>query len=137
MPHQTPITDDRPHDALERDLTDQIKFQRKWHTLSMLAYAVTTTGMLVCSATATLMAARGWAQAAAATSATATVMIGIEKSFLFREKWKFHLAMHTKLTLLKAHLDWGSWSIEEASKEFSQIMSSYAAELPMAPRENG
>lgn len=102
----------------------------------MLAYAAVTIGMLILSAAATVLAADGMAKIAAVCSAAATVLIGIEKGFLFREKWKFHLAIQTRLTLLRAKLDLGGVNSEAAYKEFSQVMSAYAAELPMAPKDN-
>jgi hypothetical protein len=88
---------------LEADLAAQLRFQRRWRILSMCSYVVTTTGTLVCSAGATYYAAGGKSpNIAAILAAIATILVGTEKSLLFREKWKFHLLMYTKLNVLRA-----------------------------------
>jgi hypothetical protein len=48
--------------------------------------------------TASYAAARDNTQIAAALAAVSTILIGLEKSLLFREKWKFHLAIATRLS---------------------------------------
>jgi hypothetical protein len=120
---------------LEDDLATQLKFQRRWRMLSMSAYVVTTIGTLVCSAGATYYAAGGKSNVAAILAAVATIFVGTEKSLLFREKWKFHLLMYTKLNVLRAKLLLGRLTPEQASDEYAAIMTLYASELPMAARE--
>jgi hypothetical protein len=123
---------------LEHSLDEQIGFQKKWQLISMIAYVFTTIGTLVCSAGATFLAAEGeHVKIAAILSAAATIFVGAEKSLLFREKWKFHLLMQTKLKVLKAKVLLGRATLEQTSDEFTNILSSYAAELPMAAREEG
>jgi len=123
-------------DALETDLALQLKFQRRWRIISMSAYVATTVGTLLCSAGATYFAAGGTLpNVAAVLAAAATILVGTEKSLLFREKWKFHLLMYTKLNVLRAKLLLGRVSPAEASDEFANIMTLYASELPMAARE--
>ena len=86
--------------ALEQDLVTQLRFQRRWRILSMSAYVLTTVGALVCSVGATYFAAAGSVpNVAAILAAITTILVGIEKSLLFREKWKFHLLMFTKLNV--------------------------------------
>jgi hypothetical protein len=121
---------------LEEDLAAQLRFQRRWRILSMCAYVVTTIGTLVCSAGATYYAAGGRSpNVAAILAAIATILVGTEKSLLFREKWKFHLLMYTKLNVLRAKLLLARLTAEQASDEFAAIMTLYASELPMAARE--
>jgi hypothetical protein len=120
---------------LEADLESQLGFQRRWRLFSMTGYVATTIGMLLGSTGATLFAAKGLTDVAALLSAVATILIGIEKSLLFREKWKFHLLMFTKLNVLRANLHLGKLDVEQAADEFTSILSSYASELPMAARE--
>jgi hypothetical protein len=122
-------------EVLDRDLAEQLKFQRRWRVISMSAYIGTTVGTLICSAGATYYAASGVSHVAAILAALATILVGTEKSLLFREKWKFHLLMYTKLNVLRAKLLLGRLSIEGASDEFAAIMTLYASELPMAARE--
>ena len=102
----------------------------------MCSYVVTTIGTLVCSAGATYYAAGGRSpNIAAILAAIATILVGTEKSLLFREKWKFHLLMYTKLNVLKSKLLLGRLTPEQASDEYAAIMTLYASELPMAARE--
>ena len=134
----TPDTPDATHIAFEKELDRQIAFQERWRTLSMSAYVVTTVGTLICSAGATYIAAGGApAHFAAILSAAATVFVGTEKALLFREKWKFHLAVVTKLKLLKTRMSLRLTPGEEAASQFAEIMTLYASELPMAGRSDG
>jgi hypothetical protein len=72
---------------LESDLARQMAFQRRWRTLSMCVYVLTTIGTLVCTAGATYFAADGkLSNLAALLAALATFFVGTEKSLLFREK---------------------------------------------------
>jgi hypothetical protein len=123
---------------LEGDLAAQMAFQRRWRILSMCAYVITTIGTLVCSTGATYFAANGQsAKTAAVLAAIATILVGTEKSLLFREKWKFHLLMYTKLNVLRAKMLLGRLTVDQASDEYAAIMTSYASELPMAASEQG
>jgi hypothetical protein len=88
-------------------LKEQLRFQRRWQIISMLAYVVSTVGTLLCTSAASLLAASHFEQTAAVLAALSTVLIGVEKSLLFREKWKFHLTMHNKLKLLQADIATG------------------------------
>src|SRR5262245_12268902 len=126
---------ERQYHSLDADLVSQLKFQRRWRVISMSAYVVTTIGTLVCSAGATYYAASGAANFAAILAAIATILVGAEKSLLFREKWKFHLLMYTKLNALRAKLLLDRLTPDEASDEFTSIMTLYASELPMSARE--
>jgi len=125
----------RSFDALETDLSGQLRFQRRWRILSLSAYVGTTVGTLICSSGATYFAAIGASPIAAILAALTTILVGLEKSLLFREKWKFHLLMYTKLNVLRAKLLLNRISSAEASDEFSAIMTLYASELPMSARE--
>jgi hypothetical protein len=131
------LLDRKPRpDVFENDLDEQLNFQHRWRVLSMGAYVVTTVGMLVCSAGATYYAASGVSSTAAVLSAVATVLVGTEKSLLFREKWKFHLLMYTRLNVLRAKQRLGAIPHDEAADQLASIMTEYAAELPMAGRES-
>jgi hypothetical protein len=123
---------------LEGDLAAQMAFQRRWRTLSMSGYVVSTIGTLFCSAGATYFAANGQSpNTAAILAALATILVGTEKSLLFREKWKFHLLMYTKLNVLRTKMLLGRITIAEASDEYAAIMTSYASELPVGASDQG
>jgi hypothetical protein len=95
----------------------------------MGAYVLTTIGTLVCSVGATFYAAGGRSpNIAAILAAMATIFVGTEKSLLFREKWKFHLLMYTKLHVLRTKFLLGRLSADEASDEYAGIITLYASE---------
>src|SRR4051794_16628963 len=87
---------DGTNDSLAELIAQSLTFQRKWQRLSMVAYVVSTVGVLICTTGGTYAAAQENAKVAAVLAAVATILIGLEKSLLFREKWKFHLGMATR-----------------------------------------
>ncbi|QQO15213.1 hypothetical protein JJB99_03215 [Bradyrhizobium diazoefficiens] len=123
------------YSTLLADLASQLAFQKRWRILSMSAYVLTTVGTLICSAGATYFAASGASKVAAILAGIATVLVGTEKSLLFREKWKFHLLMYTKLNVFRTKLLLGRIAQDQASDEYGTLMMMYASELPMAARE--
>jgi hypothetical protein len=127
-----------PHAAVEdldRLISDSLKFQRKWQRLSMGAYVASTTGMLLCTTAGTYAAARDYAQLAALLAATAAVLIGLEKSLLFREKWKFHLAIATRLFILQTKLKLEGGDPAAIAMEYASILDNYANSIPISGRE--
>jgi hypothetical protein len=120
---------------LADDIEYQLRFQRRWQFMSMCGYVLTTTGTLMCSSGATYLAAVGMTKYAAIASAVATVLVGTEKAMLFREKWKFHLLMHTRLSVLRANIRLGTLGLPDASSEFASIIMNYAEQLPVSSRE--
>ncbi len=130
------FTDQSTLQSLQSDIAAQMRFQRRWRTIAMCAYVTTTIGTLVCSTGATYFAAGGLSpNRAAIVAAIATILVGSEKSLLFREKWKFHLLMFTKLNALRAKVALDQLSVAGGTEEFTNIMTLYASELPMAARE--
>ena len=129
----------RPADndsKLAESLNYQLAFQRRWQRLSMLAYVSSTIGILFCSTIATLAAAKQLSELASYLAAATTILVGLEKSMLFREKWKFHLAIATRLSVLSAEIATGKISNTRVVDEYSTILRSYAESLPIAGREN-
>jgi hypothetical protein len=120
---------------LVSSLQGQLAFQRKWQRLSMFAYVLSTVGILLCSTLATLCAARQLAELAAYLSASTTILVGLEKSMLFREKWKLHLGIATRLSVLAAKIEIGEIQAPKGVEEYASILKSYSETLPVAPRE--
>jgi hypothetical protein len=114
----------------------QVKFQRRWQLLSMTFYVVSTVGTLLCTSAAGVLAALHHDQAAAILAAVATVLVGTEKSLLFREKWRFHLAMRTKLEVLQSAIVTQGLDAAAAGQQLGEIMETYAANLPVEARGN-
>jgi hypothetical protein len=122
-------------DKLISSLTSQLTFQRKWQRLSMAAYVSSTVAILCFSTVATLCAARQLTEAAAYLSAAVTVLVGLEKSLLFREKWKFHLVVATRLSVLLSEIDTGQIAGPKILEEYSSILKSYSEGLPIGIRD--
>jgi hypothetical protein len=123
-------------DAVCKSITGQLRFQRRWQLLSMTFYVVATVGTLLCTSAAGLLAAMHHDQAAAIFAGVSTVLVGTEKSLLFREKWRFHLTMRMKLELLQSAIVAQGLDAAAAGKQLSEIMENYAANLPVEARGN-
>jgi hypothetical protein len=101
----------------------------------MAAYVVSTIGILVCTTGGTYAAARDNTQIAAALAAVSTILIGLEKSLLFREKWKFHLGIATRLSILEIKLHLPGADTKALTDEYAAILDSYANSVPIARRD--
>jgi hypothetical protein len=116
-------------------ISDQLEFQKRWQLISMTLYVAATVGTLLCTSAAGVLAAMSYDKAAAILAALSTVLIGVEKSMLFREKWRFHLTIRTKLELLKTEIATKKLDAEAAGKRLGEIQESYALNLPVEARE--
>jgi len=114
---------------LEALLNQEIAFQRKWKRLTMAAYVITTFGTIICTASATILAALKYATGAAISAATATVFISIEKSMMFREKWRLHLTIYTRLRNLQRSVTLKAIDEQTALTTMGSILQEYSAEL--------
>jgi hypothetical protein len=123
-------------DDINKSITGQLRFQRRWQLLSMTFYVVATVGTLACTSAAGLLAAMHHDQAAAILAGVSTVLVGTEKSLLFREKWRFHLTMRTKLELLQSAIVAQGLDAAAAGNHLREIMENYAANLPVEARGN-
>jgi hypothetical protein len=123
-------------DDITKTIADQISFQRRWQVLSMSFYVVATVGTLVSTSAAGLLAAMHHDEASAILAGVATVLVGTEKSLLFREKWRFHLTMRTKLELLQSTIVAEGLDAPAAGKRLGDILKEYAANLPVETRGN-
>ncbi|HEX3958972.1 MAG TPA: hypothetical protein VHZ03_20480 [Trebonia sp.] len=107
---------------INKSITGQIRFQRRWQLLSMTFYVAATVGTLLCTSAAGLLAAMHHDQAAAILAGVSTVLVGTEKSLLFREKWRFHLAMRAKLEVLRSAIISQGLDATSAGKQLGEIM---------------
>lgn len=120
---------------LRKRIEAQMAFQRKWRSISMAAYVFSTIGTLLCTACASILAALEMTVIASILAAMSTVLVGTEKSLLFREKWKFHLSMYTKFEVLNSNLALGIVDEQTATEKFSSILMLYATDLPISRTE--
>jgi hypothetical protein len=121
---------------VNKSITGQLRFQRRWQLLSMTFYVVATVGTLLSTTAAGLLAAMHKDQAAAILAGVSTVLVGTEKSLLFREKWRFHLTMRTKLELLQSAIVTQGFDAAAAGRQLGEIMENYATSLPVEARGN-
>ena len=127
-------TGDVALEDVKKIIQGQLRFQRRWQLLSMTFYVVSTVGMLVCTSAAGLAAAMHYDRAAAILAAISTVLIGLEKSLLFREKWKFHLTMRTQIEVLQTEIVTKGLDAPAAGQRLGEILQSYAVNLPVEVR---
>ena len=123
-------------DEVNKSINEQLRFQRRWQLLSMTFYVVATVGTLASTSAAGLLAAMHHDQAAAILAGVSTVLVGTEKSLLFREKWRFHLTMRTKLELLQSAIVTQGLDATAAGMQLGEIMEHYATSLPVEARGN-
>jgi hypothetical protein len=121
-------------DLMLRYLTERIIHQYRWRRINMGVYSFVTILMILCSASASVTAAMGYSYAAAILAGGATVLVSIEKTMLFRERWKLHLDILTSLENLKFKFEMNQISLEDTSQKLEKIMNRYSSELPFEPK---
>src|SRR5262245_28523970 len=85
---------------------------------------------------ATICAALSRSTYAAILAAAATVFISVEKSMMFREKWRLHLTIYTRLRNLQRSVTLKAIDEQAALARMGSILEEYSAELPIAQRES-
>ena len=68
-------------------------------------------------------------------AAAATILLSIEKSMLFREKWKHHLSMYASLSAIKIEYDIAKVSDNEVLTRIENILDKYSSDLPIESRK--
>jgi len=116
-------------------LDARIIFQRRWRLIMMNTYIGTTIFIMLFSSLATVLAATGLSLYASIAAAATTVLVSIEKSLLFREKWKLHLTIQTNLENIKLLYETRQLQLKEAAMEIRDIMERYSTELPISTRD--
>jgi hypothetical protein len=133
---QNIVDNNKTNGTLETLLNQEIAFQRKWKRLTMAAYVITTFGTIISTTAATICAALKRSTDAAILAATATVFISVEKSMMFREKWRLHLTIYTRLRNLQRSLTLKAIDDQTALAKMGSILEEYSSELPIAQRES-
>lgn len=127
-------------DALIAEISEQIVFQRKWKRVMSGAYFTASAAGILLGTTATIVAALDlsnltlpWASMLAG---GATVVYGLEKALLFREKWAHHLSSEMELRSLRVNLQNDVIEPKEGARKVGEIMRGYAVNLPIAPHRD-
>jgi multidrug transporter EmrE-like cation transporter len=113
----------------------QRKFQAQWRRLMMSLYVGTTVGTILATASATLVAALDYAKSAAVLAGLGTVLVSLEKSLLFRERWRLHIRIETLLEGVDVDYRTGRISLEQATARYQSVMDDYAEQVPVRSRE--
>jgi hypothetical protein len=121
-------------DELVAEIEAKLVFQVKWKRIMSAAYFTTTALGLVFSAAATVVAGVGYSLGASILAGSATALFGLEKALLFREKWTHHLNSAMQLEALKIEYQYGTLDATKTSQRLAEILTSYAARLPVTPR---
>ena len=114
------------------------RFHNKWRLLTMLAYVTTTIVSIVASTVGGIVAALNapWSNHVAAALAGLTVIaLAIEKSLLFREKWRLHLTVAMELEAVALKFDTNQLDEKTAVDQATEILRSYGHDLPIGPRD--
>jgi hypothetical protein len=130
------LSSNKTNGTLETLLNQEIAFQRKWKRLTMTAYVITTFGTIISTTSATVFAALSRSTQASILAATATIFISVEKSMMFREKWRLHLTIYTRLRNLQRSVTLKAIDDQTALAKMGSILEEYSAELPIAQRES-
>lgn len=126
-------------DSLIAEISQQINFQQKWKRVMSGAYFTASAAGILLGTTATILAALElssplpWASMVAG---GATVVYGLEKALLFREKWAHHLSSEMELRSLRVNLQNGVIEPKEGARKVGEIMRGYAVNLPIAPHRD-
>lgn len=119
---------------LLEELDKEIAHQNLWRKIMSITYFVISGAAIIFSGTATIFAGLQQATYAAWLAGIATVLFGLEKSMLFREKWMHHLTTVSQLTALRLSYLYGQLNQQEVSERMGQLLTEYAAGLPVSQR---
>lgn len=121
--------------ALDVDIERMLREQNRWRRVMSGAYFATSAFAIVAAGASTVVSGIGHAAAGSALAGAATILFGIEKAMLFREKWAHHLSTSMQLDALRLELQHGAKSETEVVRELRSILTDYAVKLPIARRE--
>ena len=117
------------------DVDAEVKRHKKLRFVTASVYITATCVAITASAVAAILAAFGYGDAAAVSAGTATILMGIEKALLTREKWRVHLSVITALKNVRLKLVAGALKPAEAAEVVCGIRMGYAGELPIGDRD--
>jgi hypothetical protein len=101
----------------------------------MALYVFSTIAAVLFTFAATILALLEFKLIISILTGFAAVLISIEKSLMFREKWKLHLGVFTRLENIKLGLESGRVDVDTAVQGIQNIQMEYARDLPIEDRE--
>jgi hypothetical protein len=127
--------DKSPELVILKQINGKIVFHRRWKNIVMTLYVFTTVGTVICTFAATILALLGFKLTTSILTGFATILISIEKGLMFREKWKLHLNVYTRLENIRLGLESGVANIDTTVKDTQNILEEYSRELPIEMRK--
>lgn len=121
-------------ERLLQTIDGELATQLKWRRIMSGAYFVTSAVAIMSAGAATVVAGMGYAEMGAVLAGTATVLLGMEKAMLFREKWSHHLSTHARLESLRLEYLHAGLSEAETAKHMGKIVTDYGTNLPVSER---
>lgn len=128
----SPVNED-----LIEELEQATRHQTRWRRIMSAAYFSTAGIAIFSSGFATVVAGQGDSKRAAMFAGLATVLFGLEKGLLFREKWAHHLSISAQLEALRLEYAYGTAIEEDVATEMGAILTDYARRLPINPTQTG
>lgn len=123
-------------DGLRQELNDAIERQNRWRRIMSFGYFTSTGAAIFGSAATTVAAGLDHADIAAVLAGATTVLYGLEKGLLLREKWAHHLRTAARLEGLRLNYEYGGLDKTKVSKMMGEIGHEYALNLPISSRED-
>jgi hypothetical protein len=121
---------------LLQTLEDRLAQQLTWRRVMSGAYFVSSAVAIVCAGAATVVSGGGYSTVGAVLAGATTIVLGLEKAMLFREKWSHHLLTYGQLEALRLEYLHAGLTEAETAKRLGSIITQYGANLPVAPREH-
>lgn len=124
------------HEDLGQELDNAIERQNRWRRIMSFGYFTSTGAAIFGSAAATVAAGLDYADWAAVLAGLTTVLYGLEKGLLLREKWAHHLRTSAQLEALRLNYVYGGLDTIKVSKVMGEIGNEYALNLPISSRDD-
>ena len=117
-----------------RTLNRSILFHSKWRRIDWSIYVFTTVSALSFTIFATITAGIGESEIAAVCAGIGTLSVGLEKSLMFREKWKLHLSKEYQSSNLLLRFELEQMDTKTFLDTYQTLTESYTDELPIEGR---
>lgn len=135
--HRGDCVGESPDQGLLQEIESSLRHHHRWRRIMSVAYFLTAAAVIVFSGAATIVAGIGQSMYAAILAGGATVLVGLEKGMLFREKWSHRLTISAQLEVLKNDYRFRDVSREAAAERLNGLLGEHAVRLPIATRRDG
>jgi hypothetical protein len=123
------------NERLLKEIRTRMAFQLRWRRIMSVSYFTGASVALFCSTAATVTSGIGYGVATTVFAGAATLLFGLEKLLLLREKWAHHRTIAAQLDALMLEYEFGALSDDEAARRAGHIMKEYAVTTPTPARD--